>query len=314
MDVVSSTRKNHSNSLSKGKASSKLKLKSFSNLHYVATEPDIVQKKKKLTLNLLKTKQMKSSKSNLKLNTQLANIKLKKNHSNNSISNSNLETLPPNKKRKDYITLLNENNDLLSQIEILKQEIITLKLENKKLLSKLNNNINVNNTINAPSSSKSNIDILHFNSSNSNSNILLTQENSYPSFLKQNSLYSGYFRFKHDSVSPTFPSLKKKKKIYLQNTYKNIPLRRGNSDCMQTLNTDYDGHSNSDITNVSNYTPVTYKDVNDMKMRMKKLLNKYSVMLEREIRYRNDDYWNLQGGNFNTIECTRKRGNSRNIK
>lgn len=303
MDVVSSTRKNHSNSLSKGKAS-KLKLKSYSNLHYVATEPDIAQKKKKLTLNLLKTKQMKSSKSNLRLNPQLTTIKLKKNDSNNSISNSK------NTIRKDYVTLLNENSDLLSQIELLKQEIIALKLENKKLLSKINNNINVNNTINAPVSSKSNIDILHFNSSNSN--ILLTQENSYPSFLKKNSLYSGYFRFKHDSVSPTFPSLKKKKKLYLQNSFKNVPPRRGNSDCMQTLNTDCDGHSNSDITNVSNYTPVSYKDVNDMKNRIKKVLNKYAVMLEREIRYKNNDYWNLHGGNYNTIECTQKRGTSRN--
>lgn len=299
MDVGSSTRKNHSNSLSKGK-SSKLKLKSYSNLHYVATEPDIAQKKKKLTLNLLKTKQMKSSKSNLRLNPQLTTIKLKKDNSNNSIKNT----------RKDYVTLLNENSDLLSQIEALKQEIITLKLENKKLLSKINNNSNVNNTINAPGSSKSNIDILHFNSSNSN--ILLTQENSYPSFLKKNSLYSGHYRFKHDSKSPTFPNLKMKKKLYLQNSFKNAPLRRGGSDVLQTLNTDYDGHSNSDITNVSNYTPVSYKDVNDMKNRIKKVLNKYAGMLEREIRYNNNDYWNLHGGNYNTIECTQKRGTSRN--
>ncbi len=119
MDVGSSTRKNHSNSLSKGK-SSKLKLKSYSNLHYVATEPDIAQKKKKLTLNLLKTKQMKSSKSNLRLNPQLTTIKLKK--------DTNLQDKEIEEIKKLFLTL--GQSDIESQ-----QRLIDLTCENLKKLT-----------------------------------------------------------------------------------------------------------------------------------------------------------------------------------
>lgn len=279
MENYSTRSKANSTSLPKKKIISKLKLKSYSNLNYLVTEPEQhIPKKKKLTLNLLKTKKFQNSKYSKSQVKLLTNIN--RDHSNNSNSKSDNSALPVQKIKKDYATLLNENKNLHSQIEKLKQENLALKNENKKLVNRLSSNTITSNTA-------SHTDILHLNPSNSN--ILLTQD-SYPSFLKQNKNhpFSGYLKFKQDSISPTFAKFRKKK-IHFHSDYHN--------------NFETEPNISDNLTLTQNEA---IKELTVMKIRVKKLLNKYSTLLGNKACI----HLNTKT-NYNTIEA---KGNSRNFK
>lgn len=281
MENYSSRSKANSTSLPKKKIISKLKLKSYSNLNYLVTEPDQhAPKKKKLTLNLIKTKKFQNSKYSKSQVKLLMNIN--RDHSNNSNAKSDNSTIPAQKIKKDYATLLNENRNLRSQIEKLKQENLVLKTENKKLYNKLSSNTITTNTA-------SHSDILHLNPSSS-SNILLTQD-SLPSFLKQNKNppFIGYFKFKQDNASPTLAKFRKKKIHFHSDYHNNIETEPNVSDNLTILN-----------------QSEAAKELTVMKIRVKKILNQYSTLLGNNIRIHS-----LTKNNYNTIEA---KGNSRNIK